>query len=83
MIGFRPDERSVMTYVAAYYHAFAGMGKAEEAARRVEAVLQMDKEFQQMIHEYETRASSVCLMRGHIHSFVVVFSPPPYRSSKS
>jgi hypothetical protein len=60
MVGFRPDERSVMTYVAAYYHAFAGMGKAEEAARRVEAVLMMDKEFQQMTAEYETRASNVC-----------------------
>ena len=22
---FKPDERSVMTYVSAYYHAFAGV----------------------------------------------------------
>jgi hypothetical protein len=24
---FKPDERSVMTYVSAYYHAFAGAHK--------------------------------------------------------
>eukprot|EP00123_Amoebidium_parasiticum_P016583 comp23507_c0_seq2/m.39399 comp23507_c0_seq2/g.39399 ORF comp23507_c0_seq2/g.39399 comp23507_c0_seq2/m.39399 type:complete len:874 (-) comp23507_c0_seq2:338-2959(-) len=55
----RPDERSVMTYVAAYYHAFAGMGKAETAARRLSAVLGMDREFQALIDEYETRVSDL------------------------
>lgn len=28
----KPDERSVMTYVSAYYHAFAGAHKVERAS---------------------------------------------------
>ncbi|KNC86979.1 hypothetical protein SARC_00872 [Sphaeroforma arctica JP610] len=55
----RPDERSVMTYVAMYYHAFAGMGKTEEAARRLETVLSMNREFQEMIKDYDTRSSTL------------------------
>jgi hypothetical protein len=27
---FKPDERSVMTYVSAYYHAFAGAHKVHQ-----------------------------------------------------
>lgn len=27
---FKPDERSVMTYVSAYYHAFAGAHKVNK-----------------------------------------------------
>jgi len=51
----RPDERSVMTYVAAYYHAFAGSQKAELAAKRLDAVLALSQEIEGLINEYETR----------------------------
>lgn len=32
----RPDERSVMTYIAQYFHAFSHLDKVETAGRRVE-----------------------------------------------
>lgn len=32
----RPDERSVMTYVSAYYHAFAGAQKVSRDAHSME-----------------------------------------------
>ena len=32
---FKPDERSVMTYVSAYYHAFAGAHKVISFGTRV------------------------------------------------
>merc|ERR1712003_545298 len=35
----KPDERQIMTYVAAFYHAFAGDQKAETAANRILKVL--------------------------------------------
>ncbi|TPX45442.1 hypothetical protein SeMB42_g02632 [Synchytrium endobioticum] len=31
----KPDERSVMTYVAQYFHAFSGMDKMDTAGRRI------------------------------------------------
>ncbi len=38
---FKPDERSVMTYVSAYYHAFAGAHKVKwlkNAKKKVKCV---------------------------------------------
>lgn len=32
----KPDERSVMTYVAGYFHAFSSMDQADTSSRRVE-----------------------------------------------
>jgi len=32
----RPDERSVMTYVASYFHAFSSQDQAETVSRRIE-----------------------------------------------
>lgn len=55
----RPDERSIMTYVAAYYHAFAGSQKNELAAKRLEEVFALNQEIQKMINEYESRASDL------------------------
>eukprot|EP01134_Creolimax_fragrantissima_P002532 CFRG2532T1 len=73
LMSSRPDERSVMTYVASYYHAFAGMGKSEEAARRLETVLSMNREFQQMIQDYNTRSSD---LMSWIQSKETQFSNP-------
>eukprot|EP01111_Echinosteliopsis_oligospora_P009179 TRINITY_DN264_c0_g1_i1.p1 TRINITY_DN264_c0_g1~~TRINITY_DN264_c0_g1_i1.p1 ORF type:complete len:882 (+),score=266.09 TRINITY_DN264_c0_g1_i1:86-2731(+) len=36
----RPDERSIMTYVAAYFHVFSASQKAETAAKRVAKLLE-------------------------------------------
>ncbi|CAF1180208.1 unnamed protein product [Adineta ricciae] len=55
----RPDEKSVMTYVSAYYHAFAGVYKAEQAASRICKVLSINQENEQMMAEYERLASDL------------------------
>lgn len=46
----KPDERSVMTYIAAYFHVFSAGQKAETAAKRVDKVL----DFQQQINNAKT-----------------------------
>jgi hypothetical protein len=53
----RPDERSVMTYVAAYYHAFASQRKGDIAARRVQKLLEQMEEIDRLKTEYERLAS--------------------------
>jgi len=35
LLGAKPDERSVMTYVSEYFHRFASQGEQEKAARRL------------------------------------------------
>ncbi|THD25163.1 Alpha actinin sarcomeric [Fasciola hepatica] len=55
----RPDERSVMTYVSAYYHAFAGAHKAESAANRISKVLQSSQENEKLMEQYEGLASDL------------------------
>lgn len=56
---FKPDERSVMTYVSAYYHAFAGAHKAETAANRICKVLKVNQENERLMEEYERLASDL------------------------
>lgn len=55
----KPDERSVMTYVSAYYHAFAGAHKAETAANRICKVLKVNQENERLMEEYERLASDL------------------------
>lgn len=55
----KPDERSVMTYVSAYYHAFAGAQQAETAANRICKVLKINQENERLMEEYERMASDL------------------------
>ena len=52
----RPDERSVMTYIAQYFHAFSALGKFDVAGRRVGALGQILQNAWDMQHDYEKRA---------------------------
>jgi len=56
---FKPDDRCVMTYVSAYYHAFAGALKAETAANRICKVLKVNQENERLMQEYERLASDL------------------------
>jgi Ca2+-binding EF-hand superfamily protein len=55
----KPDERAVMTYVSSYYHAFSSSARAEQAAKRIGKVLNINQENERMMQEYETMASDL------------------------
>ncbi|KAI8328265.1 calponin homology domain-containing protein [Chlamydoabsidia padenii] len=51
----KPDERSVMTYVAEYFHAFSALDKVETAGRRVAKFAEVMASVWQMQYDYEQR----------------------------
>ncbi|XP_072171139.1 alpha-actinin, sarcomeric-like isoform X2 [Diadema setosum] len=55
----RPDDKSIMTYVSAYYHAFSGAQKAENAAGRISKVLAINQGNERLMDEYEKLASDL------------------------
>lgn len=55
----KPDERAIMTYVSSYYHAFSSSAQAEQAAKRIGQVLDVNKENEKMMEEYEQMATSL------------------------
>ncbi|OLL26997.1 Alpha-actinin-like protein 1 [Neolecta irregularis DAH-3] len=57
----KPDERSVMTYIAEYFHAFSAMDQHQTAGRRVERFAQMLLSAWEMKTDYEQRLLD-CLM---------------------
>ncbi len=59
----KPDERAIMTYVSSYYHAFSSSAQAETAAKRIGKVLNVNRENEKMMEEYELMASNVSLRK--------------------
>ncbi|RUP22568.1 hypothetical protein BC936DRAFT_139078 [Jimgerdemannia flammicorona] len=55
----KPDERSVMTYVAEYFHAFSALDKVETAGRRVAKFAEVMNSVWEMQHDYERRVLGV------------------------
>lgn len=51
----KPDERSLMTYIAYWFHAFSQMEKVENAGRRVEKFVNNMQGAWEMSSEYERR----------------------------
>ncbi|KAI0826832.1 actinin-like protein [Trametes gibbosa] len=51
----RPDERSVMTYVAGYFHAFSSMEQTETVSRRVEKFAELMQSVWTSRNDYERR----------------------------
>jgi Ca2+-binding EF-hand superfamily protein len=54
----KPDERSVMTYVAQYFHAFSGMDKMDTAGRRIGQFGTVMQAAWEMQNDYERRVRS-------------------------
>lgn len=51
----KPDERSVMTYVAYWFHAFSALDKIETAGRRLEKFVDVTASAIEMQHAFEER----------------------------
>ncbi|KAJ2160780.1 alpha-actinin [Coemansia sp. RSA 552] len=55
----KPDDRSVMTYVAQYFHAFSSLSKAETAGRRLGKFADVMHSVFDMEHDYEARVAEL------------------------
>ncbi|CAL1712467.1 unnamed protein product [Somion occarium] len=55
----RPDERSVMTYIASFFHAFSSMDQAETVSRRVEKFAELMQSVWLSKNDYERRVRAL------------------------
>ncbi|KAI0081627.1 actin cross-linking [Panus rudis PR-1116 ss-1] len=55
----RPDERSVMTYIASFFHAFSSMDQAETVSRRVEKFAELMQSVWVSKNDYERRVRAL------------------------
>ncbi|KAI9278563.1 calponin homology domain-containing protein [Phascolomyces articulosus] len=55
----KPDDKSVMTYVAQYFHAFSSQDKDETAGRRVAKFADVLNSIWKMRHNYEERVAAL------------------------
>lgn len=55
----QPDERSVMTYVAYWFHAFSALDRIETAGRRLEKFVDVTASAIEMQHAYEERMKAL------------------------
>ena len=55
----KPDERSVMTYIAQWFHSLSHLDKVETAGRRVEKFAETLQSAWSMQHDYEKRMNSL------------------------
>lgn len=55
----RPDERSIMTYVAQMYKVFSSLDSIETAGRRVSKFVEFAKSTNELIHDYEERTTAL------------------------
>jgi len=55
----KPDERSIMTYVSEFFHAFASANQTEAAIRRAKKFLDFARAMFALQNEYETRATAL------------------------
>jgi actinin alpha len=58
-VAIKPDERSIMTQVAAYYKLFASANKGEVAAAKIATVLKTNMEHDKLFAEYERLATDL------------------------
>merc|ERR1712000_37537 len=55
----RPDERSIMTYVAQLYQVFSSLDKVETAGRRIGKLVDFAKMIKDLTNDYEARARAL------------------------
>jgi len=66
----RPDERSVMTYISEFFHAFSSQNLKEIAAKRVQKFVQFSRQIENLQAEYEHQAQDLIeWIQGTIDQF--------------
>ena len=76
----KPDDKSVMTYVAQYFHAFSSQDKDETAGRRVAKFADVLHSIWKTRHSYEERVTAVrkiiflTYTHTHTHTLSLFFS---------
>ncbi|KAJ7816124.1 actinin-like protein [Mycena leptocephala] len=77
----RPDERSVMTYIASFFHAFSSMDQAETVSRRVEKFAELMQSV--WVSQNELRAAcasgAYIILPTHPYMFTLHI-PAPFRA---
>ncbi|KAI0916871.1 hypothetical protein AcW1_007797 [Taiwanofungus camphoratus] len=64
----RPDERSVMTYIASFFHAFSSMDQAETVSRRVEKFAELMHSVWLSKNDYERRVRALLAAISNIQA---------------
>ncbi|GAA6010630.1 hypothetical protein JCM11491_003001 [Sporobolomyces phaffii] len=72
----RPDERSVMTYIAQFFHAFSSKAQQENESRVISHFVENMSELMVSVHDYERRmASLLSALSAHLHTLRALPSP--------
>lgn len=80
----KPDERSLMTYIAYWFHAFSQMEKVENAGRRVEKFVNNMQGAWEMQNSYERRMRALLkLVREQIESWQTAKFEGTYADAKA
>ncbi|KIM25787.1 hypothetical protein M408DRAFT_330981 [Serendipita vermifera MAFF 305830] len=80
----RPDERSVMTYIASYFHAFSSMDQAETVSRRVEKFADLMQSVWISRNDYERRVRALLeSMRAQVVSWSSATFDGTYQFAKA
>jgi len=69
----KPDERSLVTYIAYWFHAFSQLERIETAGRRVEKFVEVMQGAWEMQHGYEKRMTEVCLLHNSLDRTWLIF----------
>ncbi|KAJ4392184.1 alpha-actinin [Gnomoniopsis smithogilvyi] len=80
----KPDERSLMTYIAYWFHAFSQMEKVENAGRRVEKFVNNMQGAWEMSSEYERRMRALLkAIREQVESWQTAKFEGTYADAKA
>ncbi|GAA5892714.1 hypothetical protein JCM6882_000562 [Rhodosporidiobolus microsporus] len=75
----RPDERSVMTYVAQFFHAFSSRAQAETEARVISNFVENTSSLMLAVHDYERRVRALLsALDAHLSSLRPLPPSTPY-----
>ncbi|KAL8283147.1 hypothetical protein RQP46_005925 [Phenoliferia psychrophenolica] len=79
----RPDEKSIMTYVAQYFHAFSSQAREETEARIITNFVNNTNSLIMGIHDYERRATAIMDAVANLLNDWLANPPrPPYAALK-